>query len=86
MRGYTAPPVPTEFPDIKKLRYTASVFTVCACVPVLLSDLCVCLCSDEELNKFLDDKESTVLMEDFVRNLDAVSLVQSHAHDDVMMM
>ena len=49
--------------------------------------MCVCLCSDEDLNKYLDDKESTVLIEDFVRNLDAVSLVQPHgspAHDDVM--
>ena len=37
-------------------------------------DMCVVwLCSEEELEKFLDDKEGPVLVENFVRNLDAVS-------------
>lgn len=46
--------------------------------------VCVCVfCSDEELNKFLDDTRSTVIVEDFVTNLDAVSLTLSHAYIDV---
>lgn len=47
-----APPVPTEFPEIKTM-------------------------SDEELKRFLDDVEGPVLVENYVRNLDAVKKVQT---------
>ena len=50
------------------------MYTVCcSCTTV-----CVCLCSNEELEKFLDEKEGSVLVEDYVRNMDAVSLHASH--------
>ena len=51
-----------------------SMYTVCcSCTTV-----CVCLCSNEELEKFLDEKEGSVQVEEYVRNMDAVSPHASH--------
>jgi hypothetical protein len=51
-RGYTPPPVPTEFPTVSEM-------------------------SNEELEKFLDEKEGSVLVEEYVRNMDAVKKIQA---------
>ena len=73
-RGYTPPPVPSEFPGITAMRSVC----VCVCVPttyvyVCMLYVCFVAFSDEELQKFLDETEGPVLVENFVRNLDAVS-------------
>ena len=55
---------------------------LCVCVSFVLyvqSCMCVYTCSNDELKRFLEDKDGSVLAENFVRNLDAVSPVTCEA-------
>ena len=79
-RRYTPPPVPTEFPTVPTMRSE----TICEMATVYVCPLCcmymyVCTCSNDELKRFLEDKDGSVLAENFVRNLDAVSPVTCEA-------